>query len=228
MRTRRQVVFFALTWITAALAVVVLVAELKPERTAPKPTVALRYDLDAKVIHDGSMRVVETFRYRFDRDRVQLKRVYAADGQVPTQWAVLRDGEPERFSFDRSGDRYLLVVGDGSPSSRGIHEYQFRYTVPGVLREAAGGTTRGFRQQLVSAGFAARIVAGRVTVTFPGAVRHAICRRGDARVCIAERIRDRKIAIALRDLPPRTSVEVTAVVGAISPSGPSGSLDSPS
>lgn len=221
MPLRVHVAFLTAIALSSVLALVVIAAELRPDRTATAPTLALRYDIDAVVDRDGTMRVEERFRYEFDKDRVRLMRFFPATETLPTDWEVLRDGEPEPFAITPEGSGHLLVVGgDRGAEGDGVHEYLFRYRVASVLPDGSGGA-RPFAEQLISPRYAVRVRAGRVRVRFPTEVQSASCFFGDGAPCRVAGVGTRRLTVALEAMPPRTGLLLSAAtVLAAAPSVP--------
>ncbi|ORA70836.1 hypothetical protein BST26_10045, partial [Mycolicibacterium insubricum] len=207
------------------------------------PVVITELQADFQVGADGTMAATETVTGYFPPGRHGLFRFWDTTNpnepgvrQRPILDSVTVDGDPARTELStRTGER-LLVAKIGDPDivlTPGLHVYQLRYRIPGVLdpgdtgadRRFASGTgdtaptATAFYWNVVAPAWNNRIDHASITVTLPGEITGAQCSvgLGLGRACDDLSITGHTLTVEATALRPHTPVTVRAGVDVPTP-----------
>lgn len=157
--------------------------------------------------------------------------------QEPQVTSVLLDGKPADVEFGSQAAGRFRVAKIGDPNrylKPGIHVFEIRYTVPGVLDPGDRGADRRFASSVGDtdaqspSAFFWNVVApdwnmpiweADISVTLPGRVSGVECSVGVGvgRACKVLNINGNQIRLRSRDIDPRTPVTVRAGVDVPTP-----------
>jgi Predicted membrane protein (DUF2207)/LemA family len=199
--------------------------------TTTDPVVLTDYHVDYVVNAEGRLDAVETITGDFPSGRHGIFRYWDVANsnssrirQVPDITSILMDGEPAPYQMLWESDDRFRVAKIGDPDntvSAGLHTYELRYSIPGVLDPGSTGENRRFayvvgRPNSTSA-FFWNVIAPSwnnyikridVHVTLPADVTGAQCSVGSGvgRACTGLTVQGHTVEFTATQLEPRTPV----------------------
>ena len=192
---------------------------------AYEPTTVRSYVATFDVDDNGDMAVVERLAVDFPVwDRHGIFRFFdvrdpnqVSARRVPHDVTVTRDGSPEPFEMlTEGGGRYRVAkIGSaGTTLSQGVHTYEIRYRVDGVLLAGDDSGTSEFYWNLVPGGWQQPIDQARLTVRLPAAANDVRCAVGSGAVsgCEVRGEGSSSLVVRASSLPPRTPVTLQTVL----------------
>ncbi|WP_099022090.1 DUF2207 domain-containing protein, partial [Mycolicibacterium palauense] len=202
-----------------------------------------RFDVDA----EGNLQATETITAVFPGGRHGIFRYWDVANpnspgvrQRPEIASITQDGVPARYQLLWQDDGRFRVAKIGDPGrylDPGLHVYEIRYRIDGVLDPGSSGAGRTFATErgdpdartvfywnVIAPAWNNRIERADIVVSMPAEVTGAQCAvgQGSGWACSAVAVSGDTVTVSARELPPRTPVTVR--VGADVPTPPRAEL----
>ncbi|HQR28691.1 MAG TPA: DUF2207 domain-containing protein, partial [Nocardioides sp.] len=184
------------------------------------------FDVDS----NGDMEVVERLRVNFPfPGKHGIFRFFDVRDdndwrarRIPESVTVSRDGGPEQLEMLTEGRGRYRVAKIGSPYSTlepGIHTYEIRYRIEGVLLPGPDNGTSRFYWNLIPGGWQQPIEKARLTVRLPAETSDVLCAVGAGRTtgCTASGEGTDTLLVRVGSLAPRTPVTLRTDVAVATP-----------
>lgn len=242
---RRILLSFPVTITTVLVAIIAAAAVLWPAAayvipstatSTPDPATITDYKADYRVDSAGRMTAVETITTQMPCcDRHGIFRYWDVDAPwddsarlVPKNIEITRNGLAEDFDLLWQNGRKYRVAKIGSADrtlSMGVHTYEIRYTVDGVLAPTSAGAAKGessswgtegdgsvFYWDVVAGGWQMQINQAEIRVTLPTPAEDVKCTYGfdSSGTCQVSGGGTDGIVIKTGALGPRTPVTLRA------------------
>jgi uncharacterized membrane protein YgcG len=208
------------------------------------PVTFTNFVADYTIDEHGKLDAVETITADFPGGRHGIFQYWDTANpnvpevrQVPTDIAVRMDGGPVPTELQWKNGKRFRVAKIGDPNQfvdPGLHVYEIRYSVPGVLDPGRVGADRHFAAStggadtatpsalywnVIQPGWEVPIGRADISITLPGKVAGASCSvgYGVGNACLDLTASGNRIKLSAINLEPRTSVTVRAGVDVPTP-----------